>query len=77
MSLGTRNHKMEDHNMGVARKKLQKQQQQQYKQTDKQKNIKGMSYDSTYHSAQLLAKNIRLDEEIDNPRAALSRSFLY
>jgi len=56
-------------------KKLHKQQQQQYKQTDRQtdkqtKNIKGMSYDSTDHSAQFLAKNIRLDEEIDNPAAS-------
>ena len=48
------------------------------RQTNKQKSIKGilMSYDSTNHLAQFLAKNIRMDEEIDNP-AASSRSFLH
>jgi len=35
-----------------------------------------MSYDSTDHMAQFLAKIIHLDEEIDNP-AASSRSFLH
>ena len=59
MSSGTHDHKMEDHNMGVAKKKLQKQQQQQYKQTKKQtkRNSKGMSYDSTNHSAQFHSRD--------------------
>jgi len=65
---------MEDHNMGMARKKLQKQQQQQYKQPDKQtkKTLKEcpMILPTTQHSS-LLRIFI-----IDNP-AALSRSFLH
>jgi len=52
VSSGIRDHKMQDHNMGVARKKFQTQQQQQYKQTGKQtKNIKGLP--TTRHSSLL------------------------
>jgi len=57
---GTRSHKMEDHNMGVARKKITKTTTatiQINRKIDK-KNIKGMYYDFADHSAQFLAKNI-------------------
>jgi len=72
------NHKMEDHNMGVKNYKnynSNNTNKQRDRQTNK-KNLKGMSYDSTDHSAQFLAKNICLDEEINN-LAASSRSFLH